>query len=84
MKTLARIREAVEGGLVVGVGVEEPGRKADEGGAAAGEEGVVPLVEEGPVKGKGKAKAEVEVVFAHDWEWERNAREKGRFWPGQL
>jgi hypothetical protein len=29
-------------------------------------------------------KGEVEVVFAHDWAWERDAKEKGRFWPGKL
>ncbi|ETN40683.1 uncharacterized protein HMPREF1541_04962 [Cyphellophora europaea CBS 101466] len=26
----------------------------------------------------------VEVVFAHDWAWEREARERGGFWPGRL
>ena len=29
-------------------------------------------------------RAEVEVVFAHDWAWEAKAKERARFFPGQL
>lgn len=27
---------------------------------------------------------EVEVIFAHNWAWEKDAKGKGRFWPGKL
>ena len=29
-------------------------------------------------------KGDVEVIFAHNWAWEKDAKEKGRFWPGKL
>ena len=28
--------------------------------------------------------AEVEVVFAHNYAWEEDAKQKGKFWPGEL
>ncbi|EXJ79780.1 hypothetical protein A1O3_08064 [Capronia epimyces CBS 606.96] len=28
--------------------------------------------------------AQVEIVLAHDWAWEREAKQKGKFWPGRL
>jgi glyoxylase-like metal-dependent hydrolase (beta-lactamase superfamily II) len=40
--------------------------------------------EGGLVVGEERQKASVEVVFAHDWAWEREARNRGRFWPGKL
>jgi glyoxylase-like metal-dependent hydrolase (beta-lactamase superfamily II) len=42
------------------------------------------IIEGGLVEEGGGDNATVEVIFAHDWAWEKDARKRGRFWPGSL
>lgn len=53
----------------------------------ASEEGfALPVGGSGGAGDEGKAgqKGTVEVAFAHNWAWEKDAKARGRFWPGKL
>ncbi|KPI34301.1 uncharacterized protein AB675_11072 [Cyphellophora attinorum] len=40
--------------------------------------------QEGGKEATTEGKGTVEVVFAHNWAWEKDAKDRGRFWPGSL